>query len=141
MREIRGQCHCGNITFEFVWAGDSDVIPVRACSCSFCTKHGGVYTSHPQGRLSVRIDNHEQVHRYQFGTRTAEFHVCARCGVVPLVTSTIEGTCYAVVNVNTFEDLDRSDLDASITDFDGEGVDDRLARRRRNWIPDVRFET
>ncbi|WP_198387333.1 hypothetical protein [Burkholderia ubonensis] len=28
---------------------------------------------------------------------------------------------------------------AAAASFDGEGTDERLARRRRNWIPDVVF--
>jgi len=43
---IRGGCHCGNIAFELGWEPDPDEIPARACDCSFCVKHGGVWTSH-----------------------------------------------------------------------------------------------
>jgi len=66
--------------------------------------------------------------------------VCARCGAVPLVTSTIDDRLYAVVNVNTFEGVDSARITIAPASFDGEEVDDRLARRRRNWIPDVRVE-
>jgi hypothetical protein len=79
------------------------------------------------------------VSRYAFGTRTAEFHVCSRCGVVPVVTSEIEGRLYAVVNVNTFDGVDAALLRRSPANFDGEGTDSRLARRARNWIGDVQF--
>ena len=140
-RRIDGRCHCGNIELTFYWPGTGGTIPVRACSCSFCVKHGGVYTSHPKGRLDVRIADPSEVEQYRFGTETAEFHICRRCGVVPVVTSTIEGTRYAVVNVNSFENVDRSELDSSVTDFDGETTEGRLARRQRNWIPDVSIES
>lgn len=112
-------------------------IPVRACSCTFCTKHGGVYTSHPKGRLEVRIAEGDLVHQYAFGTETAEFYICRRCGVVPFVTSTIEGTLRAVVNVNTFENVDQAEFDSSVTDFGSENLEERLARRQRSWIPQV----
>jgi hypothetical protein len=88
----------------------------------------------------VSIVDPALVSRYAFGTRTATFHVCARCGAVPLVTSEIAGRLYAVVNVNTLEDVDRSRLRHAAADFDGEDVESRLARRRRNWISDVRFD-
>ena len=68
---------------------------------------------------------------------TAEFYMCSTCGVVPLVTSTIEANEYAVVNVNTFEGADKSHLDSTVTDFDGENIGDRLQRRSQNWIPRV----
>jgi len=136
---IAGRCHCGNIAFTLDWTPDPVEIPARACTCSFCVKHGGVWTSCPTGRLAVTIGDPSHVAPYAFGTRTAEFHVCTRCGVVPLVTSRIEGSTYAVVSVNAFEGVARSLLRTATASFDGEGADARLARRQRNWIRDVRF--
>jgi hypothetical protein len=136
---ITGGCHCGNISFGLTWEPDPTEIPARACSCSFCAKHGGVWTSHPGAVLRVNVDQPALVSSYFFGTRTARFHVCARCGVVPLVTSLLDEHLYAVVNVNTFDNVARSLLRSEPVSFDGEGVDTRLARRRRNWIADVRF--
>jgi hypothetical protein len=49
----------------------------------------------------------------------------------------IEGIRYAVVNVNAFDDLDRSQLVETATDFEGETTVKRLARRRRNWTPEA----
>ena len=136
---IKGGCHCGNVTFSLAWEPDPAEIPARACGCSFCAKHGGVWTSHPAGALEVRVEDPALVSRYAFGTRTAEFHVCARCGIVPVVTSRIDGRLYAVVSVNAFEGLDPSLIRRGSADFEGEGTDSRLARRRRNWIADVRI--
>lgn len=115
-------------------------IPARACSCSFCVKHGGVWTSNPRGALTVRIENEALAAKYAFGTRTADFHVCARCGVVPVVTSRIDGHFYAVVNVNAFEAVDASLLQRTPASFEGEGEGPRLERRQRNWIARVEFK-
>jgi hypothetical protein len=136
---IRGKCHCGNIAFSLTWEPDPREIPARACSCSFCTKHGGVWTSNPAGTLQVRVEDPSRVSRYAFGTRTADFHVCTRCGIVPLATSRIDGRLYAVVSVNAFEGVEASLLRRVPASFDGEGEDSRLARRKRNWIADVEF--
>lgn len=136
---IFGSCHCGNIRFALRWEPDPGAIPARACGCSFCTRHGGVWTSCPGGSLRVRVRDPAQVSRYAFGTRTAEFHVCARCGVVPLASSLIDGRLYAVVNVNAFEAVPASLLRREPASFDGETEATRLARRRRNWIGDVAF--
>jgi hypothetical protein len=136
---IHGKCHCGNIAFEFEIPGDPPEIPVRACGCSFCVKHGGVWTSARGARLAVAVRDPSLVSKYAFGTRTADFHVCARCGVVPLASCTIEDRLYAVVNVNLFEDVEASRLRRAAADFEGEDVDSRLARRKRNWIADVRI--
>jgi len=136
---IRGKCHCGNITFSLTWDPEPAEIPARACSCSFCTKHGGVWTSNPAGALEVVVKEPSLVSKYQFGTRTAEFHICARCGIVPVVTSRIDGHLYAVVSVNAFEGVDRSLLRPKPASFDGEGEGARLARRKRNWIANVKY--
>lgn len=136
---IQGKCHCGNIAFSLAWEPDPAEIPARACTCSFCIKHGGMWTSNPLGVLKVAIKDPMLVSRYAFGTRTAEFHTCARCGVVPVVTSRIDGRLYAVVSVNAFEGVDPSLLRRAPASFDGEGTDSRLARRKRNWIADVEY--
>jgi hypothetical protein len=136
---IRGKCHCGNIAFSLTWEPDPAQIPARACGCSFCTKHGGVWTSNPKGALDVTIQDPSLVSRYAFGTRTADFHICRRCGIVPVVTSTIDGRLYAVVSVNALEGIDQKMLNRAAADFEGEATADRLARRKRNWIADVKF--
>jgi hypothetical protein len=46
-----------------------------------------------------------------------------------------------VVNVNALEGVDPASLQRTPTSFDGEDVEARLARRRRNWIADVHFQT
>jgi hypothetical protein len=135
-RRIHGSCHCGNIRITFDWPGAGPTIPVRACGCALCTKHGGVWTSHPEGRFALTIADEKRVTRYRFGTKTADFHICTTCGVVPIATCAIDGTRYAVVNVNTFDNVDRKELVAAPADFEGETTENRLARRKRNWTPE-----
>src|SRR3954463_1254229 len=136
---IHGRCHCGNISFSLSWEPDPTEIPARACGCSFCVKHGGVWTSNPAGALKVVVKDPTLLSKYEFGTKPAEFHVCGRCGIVPIVTSRIDGRLYAVVSVNAFEGIAPSKLKRSPANFDGEGTDSRLERRKRSWIPDVQF--
>jgi hypothetical protein len=136
---IRGKCHCGNLAFSLAWEPDPTAIPARVCGCAFCTKHGGVWTSHPDGLLKIIIREPTSLSKYEFGSKTAEFHVCTRCGVVPVVTSRIDGRVYAVVSVNAFENVDRALIRPSPADFDGEQQGDRLSRRQRNWIANVEY--
>jgi hypothetical protein len=135
--QIAGRCHCGNISFALDWQPEPAEIPARACTCSFCTRHGGVWTSCPAGLLKVSIKSPARVSTYSFGTKTARFHVCSDCGAVPVVTSLIDGRLYAVVSVNAFEGVDPSLLRPSSAAFDGEDEPQRLARRKRNWIAQV----
>jgi len=58
---------------------------------------------------------------------------------VPLVTSEIANHLYAVVNVNVLENVDQSWLRRAAVTFQGEDIESRLARRKRNWIADVRI--
>ncbi|MDI1479387.1 hypothetical protein [Polyangium sp. y55x31] len=138
--QIHGQCHCANISFTLDWTPEPSEIPARACTCSFCTKHGGVWTSCPSGSLRVHVREPSLVSKYAFGTKTADFHVCAKCGITPVVTCRIDGRLYAVVNVNTFEDVDPALLRRSSATLDRETEEVRLARRKRNWIADVAYE-
>ena len=134
-QRFEGGCHCGNISFWFDWPAEVEDIPARACVCSFCFKHGAVWTSHPEGQFQLQITDPIQAKRYQFGTMTADIHVCTNCGIPPIATCTMDGRDYAVLNFNTFEEIDRSMFNQYPTNFDGETVGDRQARRQRNWTP------
>jgi hypothetical protein len=136
---IRGRCHCGNIAFELTWDPAPSEIPARACGCSFCRKHGGVWTATPHGVLVVGIQRPAQLSRYEFATATAQFQVCTNCGVVPLVTSRIATRLYAVVNVNAFEDIDTCMLRHQPVSFEGEATAARLERRQQGWIGQVTY--
>ena len=137
---INGSCHCANIRFTLDWVPEPVEIPARTCGCSYCVKHGGVWTSCPTGQLRVAVSRPDRVTHYEFGTRTAKFHICRDCGIVPVVTSRIEGRLYAVVSVNAFDNVDPARLRRSPASFDGEGEADRLTRRQRNWIATVEFD-
>lgn len=136
---IAGSCHCTNIRFALTWLPEPAEISARACTCSFCIKHGGVWTASATAALKIMVNDVSLVSKYAFGTKTAEFHVCARCGVVPVATSKIDGRVFAVVNVNAFEGVAASLLRLTPATFDGEGEGDRLTRRQRNWIADVQY--
>jgi hypothetical protein len=138
---ILGTCHCGNVSFTLDWQPEPTEIPARACTCSFCLKHGGVWSSCPNGSLDIQIRDSSRHSRYSFGTKTADFHICSICGAVPVVTSEIDGKTYAVVSVNAMEGIDPVLLRRSPISFDGEDASTRLARRARGWISNVRFRT
>jgi hypothetical protein len=65
---IHGRCHCGNLSFKFTLASTPQEIPVRACGCTFCVKHGGVWTSSPNAALEVTVIEPP------YGWRNAPFH-------------------------------------------------------------------
>jgi hypothetical protein len=134
---INGKCHCGNIELELLWNDEATALPARACQCSFCVKHGAVWTSGASAELIVRIRDQTQVSKYRFGTATARFLVCGNCGMVPVALCEIDGRLQAVVNINTLENVTPAALQRTATHFDAESVESRLARRKRTWIPKV----
>ena len=81
MERLTGRCHCGNLVVEFDTAIPIAQLQLRADQCSFCRKHGARTTSDPNGRARISVRDPEQVIRYQFGLETADFLVCARCGI------------------------------------------------------------
>ena len=103
------------------------------------SKDLGVWTSTPTGSLKVTVRKSSLVSKYAFGTKTAEFHICSRCGIVPIVTSRIESRLYAVVSVNAFEGVEPLLLRRVSATFEGEDEETRLARRKRNWIANVEY--
>lgn len=137
--DIDGSCHCGNIEYVLRWPSPDAEMPVRKCGCTFCRKHAGTWTSHRDAELTIRIVDESTVNKYRFGTKTADFYICSRCGIVPFVLSEIDKNRFAVVNVNTLEDVGRVSLTSSATNFDGESTDARIDRRKLNWIPEVRI--
>jgi hypothetical protein len=98
-----------------------------------------VWTSYPKGGLKVVVREPLLVTKYEFETRTAQFHICARCGVVPVVTSRIDDNVYAVVSVNAFVNVDAAILRPAPAHLEDEDKSTRLARRKRNWIAEVEF--
>ena len=136
---IEGGCHCGNIGYRLFTPVPPGKLAVRACRCSFCTKHGVRYSSHPHAELAIRIGNKDLVEGYRFSKKIVEFVFCLRCGVMPYVLAHIEGNTYAVININT-ADADFSEVTPTPLDLSSESAEDALARRKKVWIATVRFE-
>ena len=140
--QIAGGCHCGALSFVLAWPADAGaevVVPSRKCGCSFCTRIDGSWTSHPEAGLEVTQSAEHPPIRYQFGTKTADFIICSHCGMTPLVVCTLDGVEYAVVNTNTFDEIENPGytLSYAATDFEGEETQERLARRKARWISKV----
>lgn len=141
MHHHSGQCHCGNIRFTFETDIGLDNMTTRCCNCSFCQKHGGRYTSDPRGRLLIEISDDDNINRYRFGHQTADFFICRICGALPFVTSDIDGIIYAVLNVNCLDQVDQIIGLVNTVSYEAEVSDNRLTRRKKNWIGTVSFIT
>jgi hypothetical protein len=133
--EHSGACHCGNIHVRLRLTKAPHDNPLRACACSFCRAHQTRTVADPGGLFEVKADDWSLVEPYRFGSGTADYLVCRRCGVyVGAVCETAAGT-RAVVNVNCLADRAQFTQAPSAPDYDGETTDARLARRAVNWMP------
>src|ERR1017187_2751753 len=101
---LRGGCHCGNVKVAFETALDPRALPLRACQCSFCVRHGGITTSDPTGLLVVEVRHPDQLQRYRFALGITDFLNCRSCGVYVAAIMESEGRSLGVLNVNVLDD-------------------------------------
>mgnify|MGYP003579295640 CR=1 FL=1 len=117
-----GGCHCGNLRFALDTALVLEQLPLRACQCSFCRLHGARSTSDPAGRIRFEAKDPARLIRYRFGLRTADFLICARCGIYVGATLRDGDAQYAIINANTLDAA--AQLTQAATPVDYEGEDD-----------------
>ena len=131
---LEGSCHCGELKIRYQTAIPPEHTEVRLCQCSFCRKHGARAATDPQGHLDIEIAAGAQPSRYQFGLRTSEFLICARCGVY-VAAVLLDGERHlATVNLNAL--LRAAEFPAgSPVEYDAEDAASRIARRRARWTP------
>ena len=130
-----GGCHCGNLRYALETQLALAELPLRACQCSFCRHHGARSTSDPAGRIRFTARDAAQVTRYRFGLRTADFLICAKCGIYVGATMRDAGAQYAIINANTLDAAAQLTQDATPMDYDGEDAARRGSRRRQRWSP------
>jgi len=134
---LTGGCHCRSIHYELDWPDAAAAIPARRCSCSYCTRFRGTWTSHPEAKLFIRTRNDQLPGRYRFGTETADFLFCSQCGVTVAALCESDRDLMAVLNINTLDPDESLVFETIDTDFGKESVEQRLARRTAGWIGNV----
>jgi len=134
-RRMNGGCHCGAIEVEVELSREPGELEVRACSCSFCRRHGASTISDPRGRVRLRAREPAELGRYRFGPGTADFLVCRRCGVYVAAVMPVDAHLVAIVNINVLAGRERFAREAAPVDYSAESADQRIARRRANWTP------
>jgi len=82
MHKLQGQCHCGDMSVELELPGELAGYRPRECDCDFCRRHGAAYVSDRDGAMRVRVKTKPRSAWYRQGSGTAEFLLCAQCGVL-----------------------------------------------------------
>ena len=136
---FHGSCHCGNLELTFETELKPAQLPVRACSCSFCRRHGVRTTCDPQGKVKITVHDSGLLHRYRFGMKTADFLICKRCGIYVGAVIGAGDKAYATVNINTFDDSEGITQEPISVTYEGETAEQRRVRRAANWTPVVGF--
>lgn len=138
MFNLKGGCHCGNISVDIQLADSPNTYSPRACDCDFCRKHGASYVSDPKGSLQIRIKDQKLLGKYQQGSGSADFLFCLKCGVLIGVCYQDAKKIFAAINSKI----------VSNTSFDSEKTvspkalspKDKVSRWREVWFPNVSIE-
>ena len=131
---FQGSCHCGAIRGTLAATKPATELQVRACQCSFCTRHGAMTVSDPAGRAMFEIER-AALMKYQFGTRTGTSLICSRCGMYAGVLLEDGDEVWSVLNVRGLAIPEFKDRTAEPVVYDGESADARIARRKAKWTP------
>jgi hypothetical protein len=134
MHTLAGTCHCGAIHATLQTTKPASALQVRACQCSFCTRHGAMTVSDPAGSAVFEIDS-GALARYQFETRTGTSLICARCGMYAGVVLEGDGKVWSVLNVRGLAVPEFKGRVAEPVVYEGETPELRIARRKAKWTP------
>jgi hypothetical protein len=131
---FQGTCHCGAIRGTLHATKPAAELQLRACQCSFCTRHGAMTVSDPAGRATFDIEP-AALAAYQFGTRTGTSLICARCGMYAGVMIEDGGEVWSVLNARGLAIPEFKDRTPEPVVYDGETPEARVARRKLKWTP------
>lgn len=137
---LKSDCHCGNIHVELHTNLDAAAITSRICQCGLCKQHSAKWVSDAQGEAKLQFKDKDSVSFYRFGHSTSDFIICKNCGVLMAAVCKLDDNDRAVINITPMT-KEVFSAPSVLTDFDYETVDERLARRARNWIGKVTIES
>jgi hypothetical protein len=131
---LTGACHCGAIRATLYATKPASDLQVRACQCSFCTRHGAKTVSDPAGRCRLEIDG-AALSWYIFETRTGMSVICNRCGMYAGAIIEDGDNVWSVLNARGLAMPEFEGRAAEPKDYEGETPEERIARRKATWTP------
>jgi hypothetical protein len=140
MQAYRGGCHCGALHVLFETTQAPAALQRRACQCSFCRAHSAVTTSDPDGAMRIDAKASALV-RYRFALKSADFLICAQCGVYVGAVFSEGEDMWGIVNVNAMHERDAFSAPIEGMSYDGESASSRGERRKQKWTPVLAFNT
>lgn len=133
--EIQGQCLCGAVRADLRLSRTAAEMPLRACQCSFCRAHGAATVTDPQGTVAIRVGGEADLIRYRFDKGTADFLICAHCGVYVAALLSDGARAWATVNAHGLGMAAFAGRAPEAVDYGDETAAARIARRKTAWTP------
>jgi hypothetical protein len=133
--EHAGGCHCGNVRLTLTLSMPPDQCELRECLCAFCRSHGARTAADPAGLLSFKVSDPSKLNRYRFGLETADYLICAVCGVYVAALADTSAGRRATINVNCLNDRAAFTREPVAVSYEGETQEGRLKRRAEKWTP------
>ena len=135
MSTYAGQCFCGSIGYDFATSTPPAEWSIRACQCAFCRAHDALSTSDPAGELRFHAPKPENLQRYRFAMRTADFLLCRECGVyIGAVIETEQGR-FGIINTHSLKETPGDIAAVAPISYDKEDKKGRVGRREERWTP------
>jgi hypothetical protein len=135
LHDFDGSCHCGALGFTFRTALPVTAWSVRACQCGFCRAHGALTSTDPAGRVAFHAREPGVLQRYRFAMKTADFLLCARCGVYLGAQIETSAGAFATINVRALTPQPAGLSSPAPAVYDGESAHERVGRREQRWTP------
>jgi hypothetical protein len=129
---LEGSCHCGAVHVTLELSRAPEAVELRACQCAFCRRHGARTLTDRDGRAVIAVRGGNELRRYRFGARTADYLICGSCGVY--VAAVVDDR-FATINAAGLAIPAFAAREAVPADYSGESAADRLSRRRARWMP------
>ncbi len=129
-----GACHCGKLKASFETEKEPKTLGVRTCQCEFCRRHGAINISDPEGEIVIDAAP-EDVVRYRFGLRTADFLICRHCGCYVAAVIGEKADIRSTINVAGLAMKEFLDLEETPMQYGSETTAERIARRVTRWTP------
>jgi hypothetical protein len=114
MKTYRGSCHCGAVKFEV----DVDLSVLTICTCSICTKKGGLFCNVPPEQFR-QLQGAEDLTHYRFNTEKAEYRFCKHCGIHTFGHPRSAPELF-LINARCLDDFDLDTAAYEIKLFDGQ---------------------
>ncbi len=129
-----GACHCGKLKASFKTQKTPQELGGRTCQCEFCRRVGAINISDPEGEVVIDAMANNII-RYRFALRTADFLICKHCGVYVAAATGEGANIRSTINVAGLRMAAFLGIEEAPMDYGTETTETRIARRAAKWTP------